>query len=148
MGHSCSRHARNPLTQQLPATHHRGWSRVKIPRPCSVMISSSSVPLSQQAFETLTKCYPLVNFARFSIILIPKHTSIPKATRLRGVTTPLRVCALNFLYTRPLNVKRENFTPIMIKGMYDYSHSNSTLNVKGYKNSQGNRGFWEKKITP
>jgi len=36
----------------------------------------------------------------------------------------------------------------MIKGMYDYSHSNSTLNVKGYKNSQGNRGFWEKKITP
>jgi len=27
-------------------------------------------------------------------------------------------------------VKRENFTPIMIKGMYDYSHSNSTLNVE------------------
>jgi len=44
-------------------------------------------------------------------------------------------------------VKRENFTPIVIKGVYDYSHSNSTLNVKGYKNSQGNRGF-SKKITP
>jgi len=27
-------------------------------------------------------------------------------------------------------VKQENFTPIMIKGMYDYSHSNSTLKVE------------------
>jgi len=27
-------------------------------------------------------------------------------------------------------MKRENFTPIMIKGMYDYSHSNSTLKVE------------------
>jgi len=44
----------------------------------------------------LPKCYPLVNFARFNIILIPKHTFIPKATRLRGATTPLRVYALNF----------------------------------------------------
>jgi len=61
------------------------------------LISSSSGPLSQQVFETLPKCYPFVNFARFSIILIPKHTSILKATRLRGVTTPLRVCALDFL---------------------------------------------------
>jgi len=32
----------------------------------------------------------------------------------------------------------------MIKGMYDYSHSNSTLDIKGYKNSQGNGGFLEK----
>jgi len=53
------------------------------------LISSSSGPLSQQVFETLPKCYHLVNFARFNIILIPKHTSIPKATCLRGVTTPL-----------------------------------------------------------
>jgi len=60
------------------------------------LISSSSGPLNQQVFETLPKCYPLVNFARFNIILIPKDTSIPKATRLRGVTTPLRVCALDF----------------------------------------------------
>jgi len=59
------------------------------------LISSSAGPLSQQVFETLPKCYPLVNFARFIIILIPKHTSIPKATRLRGATTPLRVCALD-----------------------------------------------------
>jgi len=61
------------------------------------LISSSSGPLSQQVFETLPKCYPLVNFAHFNIILIPKHTSIPKATRLRGATTLLRVCTLNFL---------------------------------------------------
>jgi len=27
-------------------------------------------------------------------------------------------------------VKRENFTPIMINGMYGYSHSDSTLNVE------------------
>jgi len=60
------------------------------------LISSSSGPLSQQVFETLPKCYPLVNFACFNIILIPKHISIPKATRLRGVTTPLQVCALDF----------------------------------------------------
>jgi len=58
--------------------------------------SISSGPLSQQVFETLPKCYPLVNFAHFNIILIPKHISIPKATRLRGATTPLRVCALDF----------------------------------------------------
>jgi len=38
MGHSCSRHARNPLTQLLSATYHRGWSGVEIPWPCSVMI--------------------------------------------------------------------------------------------------------------
>jgi len=44
----------------------------------------------------LPKCYPLVNFARFNIILIPKHTSIPKATRLRGATTPLQVRTLDF----------------------------------------------------
>jgi len=61
------------------------------------LISSSSGPLSQQVFEILPKCYPLVNFARFNIILIPKHTSTPKATRLRGATTPLWVCALDFL---------------------------------------------------
>jgi len=53
------------------------------------LISSSSGPLSQQVFETLPKCYPLMNFACFNIILIPKHTSILKATRLRGATTPL-----------------------------------------------------------
>jgi len=53
------------------------------------LISSSSGPLSQQVFETLPKCYPLVNFARFNIILIPKHTSIPKATHFQGATTPL-----------------------------------------------------------
>jgi len=46
------------------------------------LISSSSGPLSQQVFEALPKCYPLVNFDHFNIILIPKHTSIPKATRL------------------------------------------------------------------
>jgi len=61
------------------------------------LISSSFGPLSQEVFETLTKCYPLVNFAYFNIILIPKHTSIPKATCLQGATTPLRVCALDFL---------------------------------------------------
>jgi len=60
------------------------------------LISSSSGPLSQQVFETLPKCYPLVNFAQFNIILVPKHTSIPKATRLQGATTPLRACALDF----------------------------------------------------
>jgi len=60
------------------------------------LISSSSDPLSQQVFETFLKCYLLVNFAHFNIILIPKHTSIPKATRLRGVTTPLQACALDF----------------------------------------------------
>jgi len=38
MGHSCSRHARNPLTQQLPATYHRGWSGVEAWWPCCVMI--------------------------------------------------------------------------------------------------------------
>jgi len=27
-------------------------------------------------------------------------------------------------------VKQENFTPVMIKGTYDYSHSNSTLKVE------------------
>jgi len=53
------------------------------------LISSSSGRLSQQFFETLPKCYPLVNFAHFSVILIPKHTSIPQATHLRGATTPL-----------------------------------------------------------
>jgi len=46
------------------------------------LISSSPGPLSQQVFETLPKCYPLVNFARFNIILIAKHNSMPKATRL------------------------------------------------------------------
>jgi len=60
------------------------------------LISSSSGPLSQQVFETLPKCYPLVNFAHFNIILIPKHTSTPKATSLQGKTTPLQVCSLNF----------------------------------------------------
>jgi len=53
------------------------------------LISSSSGPLSQQVFKTLAKCYPLVIFVCFNIILIPKHTSIPKATHLRGATTPL-----------------------------------------------------------
>jgi len=53
------------------------------------LINSSSGPLSQQVFETLPKCYPLVNFAQFYMILIPKQTSIPKATHLRGATTPL-----------------------------------------------------------
>jgi len=52
------------------------------------LISSSSGPLSQQVFETLPKCYPFVDFTHFNIILIPKHTSTPKATRLRGATTP------------------------------------------------------------
>jgi len=61
------------------------------------LISSSSGPLSQQVFETLPKCYPLVNVARFNVILIPKHTSIQKATCIRGATTTLRVCALDFL---------------------------------------------------
>jgi len=61
------------------------------------LISSPSGPLSQQVFETLPKCYPFVNFACFNIILVAKHTSIPKATRLRGATTPLRVCVLGFL---------------------------------------------------
>jgi len=46
------------------------------------LISSSSGPLSQQVFEALAKCYPLMNFTRFNIILIPKHTSTLKATRL------------------------------------------------------------------
>jgi len=46
------------------------------------LISSSSGPLSQQVFETSPKCYPFVNFALFNIILIPKHSSIPKATCL------------------------------------------------------------------
>ena len=45
MGQSCSRHARNPLTQQLPATYHRGWSGVKIPWPCSVMIKREEMVL-------------------------------------------------------------------------------------------------------
>jgi len=45
MGHNCSRHARNPLTQQLPATYHRGWSRVEIPWPCSVMIKREEMVL-------------------------------------------------------------------------------------------------------
>jgi len=53
------------------------------------LIGSSSGPLSQQVFKTLPKYYPLVNFAHFNIILIPKHTSIPKAIRLRGATTAL-----------------------------------------------------------
>jgi len=53
------------------------------------LISSSSGPLSQQVFETLPKCYPFVNFAHFSVILITKHTSIPKAIRLRRATTPV-----------------------------------------------------------
>jgi len=53
------------------------------------LISSSSGPLGQQVFETLPECYALMNFARFNIILIPKHTCIPKTTRLRGATTPL-----------------------------------------------------------
>ena len=53
------------------------------------LISSSSGPLSQQVFETLPKCYPLVNFACFNVVLIPKHSSIPNATRLQGATTPL-----------------------------------------------------------
>jgi len=105
------------------------------------LISSSSDRLSQQVFETLPKCYPLMNFAHFNIILIPKHTSIPKGTHLRGATTLLRVCTLDFLLAISLNVKGENFTPIVIKGMYDYCHSNSTLNVKRYKNNQGNRIF-------
>jgi len=61
------------------------------------LIRSSSGLLSQQVFETLPKCYSLMNFAHFNIILMQKHTSIPKATRLRGATTPLRVCALDFL---------------------------------------------------
>jgi len=51
------------------------------------LISSSSGPLSQQVLETLPKCYPFLNFARFNVILMPKHTSILKATHLRGVTT-------------------------------------------------------------
>ena len=99
MGHRCRRHVRNPLTQQLPATYQRmersGDSVAmlrddKAGRNGSVeLTSSSSGPLSQQVFETLPKCYPFVNFAHFHIILIPKHTSIPKTTRLRGVTTPL-----------------------------------------------------------
>jgi len=38
MGHSCSRHARNPLTQQLSAMYHRGQNGVETPWPCSVMI--------------------------------------------------------------------------------------------------------------
>jgi len=53
------------------------------------LISSSSGPLSQQVFETLPKCYPLVNFAHFNVILILKHTSNLKATYVRGATTPL-----------------------------------------------------------
>jgi len=53
------------------------------------LVSSSSGPLSQQVFEILPKCYPFMNFAHFNIILIPKHTSIPKATHLLGATTPL-----------------------------------------------------------
>jgi len=60
------------------------------------LISSSSGPLCQQVFKTLPKCYPLMNFACFNIVLIPKHTSIPKAARLRGATTSLRVCTLDF----------------------------------------------------
>jgi len=32
------------------------------------LVSSSSGPMSQQVFETLPKCYPLVNFAHFNII--------------------------------------------------------------------------------
>jgi len=55
--------------------------------PLELIISSSGPP-SQQVFETLPKCYPLVNFAGFNI-LIPKHTSVQKAACLRGATTPL-----------------------------------------------------------
>jgi len=46
------------------------------------LISSSSGPLSQQVFKTLPNCYLLMNFALINIILIPKHTSILKATQL------------------------------------------------------------------
>jgi len=53
------------------------------------LMSSSSGPLSHQVFKTLPKCYPFINFARFNTILIPKHTSILKATCLQGATTPL-----------------------------------------------------------
>jgi len=74
------------------------------------LISSSSGPLSQQVFETLPKCYPFVNFARFNVLLIPKHTSIPKATHLRGVTIPLRVCALDFLNYTFKHEAREFYT--------------------------------------
>jgi len=38
VGHSSSRHARNPLTQQLPATYHSRWSGAEIPWPCFIMI--------------------------------------------------------------------------------------------------------------
>jgi len=38
MGHSCSRHARNPLKQQLPAMYHRGLNVAETPWPCSVII--------------------------------------------------------------------------------------------------------------
>jgi len=41
------------------------------------LISSSSGPLSQQIFETLPKCYTLMNFAHFNIILI-QNTPPPR----------------------------------------------------------------------
>jgi len=37
IGHSCSRHVRNPLPQQLPAMYHRGQNGEETPWPCSVI---------------------------------------------------------------------------------------------------------------
>jgi len=45
MGHSCSRHARNPLTQQLPAMYHGGRNGVETPWPYSVMIKRKEMVL-------------------------------------------------------------------------------------------------------
>jgi len=45
VGHSRSTHARNPLTQQLPATYRRGCSGVKIPWSCSMMIKREEMVL-------------------------------------------------------------------------------------------------------
>jgi len=44
-GHGCSRHARNPLTQQLPATYHRRWKGEETPCPCSMMIKREEMVL-------------------------------------------------------------------------------------------------------
>jgi len=45
MGHSCSRHARNPVTQQLPAMYHRGRNGVETPWPWSMMIKQEEMVL-------------------------------------------------------------------------------------------------------
>jgi len=56
-----------------------------------------------------------INFAHCNLIIIPKHTSIPKTTHLQVVTTPQQSCTLILFLAYNFKNKQKHLTSITTK---------------------------------